>query len=58
MNVEQGFLIAEVVEVLQTLPKRDHIFAAKMVKTYDYLGKLSPKQEAIVREILARAVVA
>jgi hypothetical protein len=29
-----------------------------MIKTYDYSGKLSPKQETIVREILARAVVA
>jgi hypothetical protein len=58
MNVEQGFLIADLVEVLQTLPKRDHIFAGKMIKTYDYSGKLSPKQETIVREILARAVVA
>jgi hypothetical protein len=58
MNVEQGFLIADLVEVLQTLPKRDHIFAGKMIKTYDYLGKLSPKQETIVRGILAKAVVA
>jgi hypothetical protein len=36
MNVEQGFLIADLVEVLQTLLKRDHIFAGKMIKTYDY----------------------
>ena len=55
MNVEQGFLVAETVEVLPRLNKRDHIFAAQMVKFYDEFGKLSARQEAVLREILLRA---
>ena len=55
MNVEQGFLIADTIEVLPSLNKKDHIFAAKMVKFYDEFGKLSARQEAVLREILLRA---
>ncbi|NDF98841.1 MAG: hypothetical protein EB101_07950, partial [Chitinophagia bacterium] len=55
MNVEQGFLIADIIEVLPNLNKRDHIFAAKMVKFYDEFGRLSARQEAVLREILLRA---
>ncbi|NCX45332.1 MAG: hypothetical protein EBW74_13035 [Betaproteobacteria bacterium] len=51
----QGFLVAETVEVLPRLNKRDHIFAAQMVKFYDEFGKLSARQEAVLREILLRA---
>lgn len=57
MNVEQGFLIAELAEVAAKLPKRDNIFAGQMIKAYDCFGKLSARQEAVVREILLRAGV-
>ena len=57
MNVEQGFLIAELVEVAAKLPKRDNMFAGQMIKFYNEFGKLSARQEAVVREILLRAGV-
>ena len=55
MNLEQGFLVADIITVLQSLPRRDHVFAAKMVRFYDHFGKLSARQEAVFREILERA---
>jgi hypothetical protein len=54
MNFEQGFLVAQIIDVLPTMPKRDHIFAAKMVKVYDQTGRLSPKQMAVLKDILDR----
>jgi hypothetical protein len=54
MDFEQGFLVAEAIEVLEGLPKRDQIFAAKMVKFYDHNGRLSPKQMAVLEDILTR----
>lgn len=55
--MEQGFLIAEIIDILDRLDKRDHVFAAKMIKQYDHTGKLSPKQVAVLEQILARATV-
>jgi hypothetical protein len=54
VDFEQGFLVAEAIEVLEGLPKRDQIFAAKMVKFYDHNGRLSPKQVAVLEDILKR----
>lgn len=54
MNVEQALLISELAEVVAGLPKRDNIFAGKMIRQFDHVGKLSQAQERIVREILAR----
>ena len=56
-NWEQALLISELADVVSRLPKRDNIFAGKMIRQFDHLGKLSLAQEAIVREILARAQV-
>ena len=56
-NWEQALLISELAEVVAELPKRDNIFAGKMIKQFDHLGKLSLAQERVVREILARAQV-
>lgn len=54
--MEQGFLIAEIIDILDRLERRDHVFAAKMIQQYDHTGKLSPKQVAVLECILARAV--
>ena len=56
-NWEQALLISELADVVARLPKRDNIFAGKMIRQFDHLGKLSLAQEAVVREILARAQV-
>ena len=56
-NWEQALLISELADVVAQLPKRDNIFAGKMIRQWDHLGKLSLAQEAIAREILARAQV-
>ena len=56
-NWEQALLISELAEVVAKLPPRDNIFAGKMIKQFDHLGKLSLAQERVVREILARAQV-
>jgi hypothetical protein len=57
-QVEQLMLIGDVEFHLADLPKRDHIFAAKMLKVWDRYGRLSDRQEAVVRAILQRAGVA
>jgi len=57
MDIEQALLISELADVVARLPKRDNIFAGKMIRQWDHLGKLSLAQEAIVREILERAQV-
>jgi hypothetical protein len=57
MDIEQALLISELADVVARLPKRDNIFAGKMIRQWDHLGKLSLAQEAIAREILARAQV-
>ena len=54
-NWEQALLISELADVVAELPRRDNIFAGKMIRQFDNLGKLSLAQEAVVREILARA---
>jgi hypothetical protein len=54
-NWEQALLISELADVVAELPRRDNIFAGKMIRQFDHLGKLSLAQEAVVREILARA---
>ena len=56
-NWEQALLISELADVVAELPRRDNIFAGKMIRQFDQLGKLSLAQEAVVREILARAQV-
>lgn len=56
-NWEQALLISELAEVVAELPQRDNIFAGKMIRQFDHLGKLSLAQERVVREILARAQV-
>ena len=56
-NWEQALLVSELADVVARLPKRDNIFAGKMIRQFDHLGKLSLAQEAIAREILARAQV-
>ena len=56
MNVEQAYLIDDLASIAARLPRRDNIFAGKMIKVWDYTGKLSARQEAAVREILARAL--
>lgn len=55
-NIEQALLISELAEVVAQLPKSDNIFAGKMIRQFDHLGKLSQAQEAVVREILARTL--
>ena len=56
-NIEQALLISELAEVVAKLPRRDNIFAGRMIRQFDHLGKLSLAQERVVREILARAQV-
>jgi hypothetical protein len=56
-NWEQALLISELSDVVAELPRRDNIFAGKMIQQFDHLGKLSLAQERVVREILARAQV-
>jgi hypothetical protein len=56
-NWEQALLISELAEVVARLPRKDNIFAGKMIQQWDHLGKLSLAQERVVREILARAQV-
>lgn len=52
--LDQAILVADIVYILQSLPKADHIMAAKLVRYADYTGKLSPRQEAVLRDILLR----
>ena len=54
MNVEQALLISELADIVAKLPKRDNIFAGKMIKAFDHFGKLTAAQEAVVRQILTR----
>ena len=54
MTLDQAILVADIVYILQSLPKRDHIMAAKLVRYADYTGKLSARQEAVLRDILLR----
>ena len=56
-NWEQALLVSELADVVARLPKRDNIFAGKMIQQFDHLGKLSLAQERVVREIMARAQV-
>ena len=54
MSIEQAVLISDLADIAAQLPKQDNIFAGKMIKAFDYFNKLTPAQEAIVREILIR----
>ena len=54
MSIEQAVLISDLADIAAQLPKKDNIFAGKMIKAFDYFNKLTPAQEAIVREILVR----
>lgn len=54
MNVEQALLISELAEIVAKLPKRDNMFAGKMINTFDRFGKLTAAQEAVVRQIVIR----
>jgi uncharacterized membrane protein len=54
VNIEQQVLMSDLADVAARLPKRDNIFAGKMLIAYKYYGKLTAAQEAVVREILAR----
>jgi hypothetical protein len=56
-NWEQALLVSELAEVVAELPRSDNIFAGKMIRQFDHLGKLSLDQERVVREILTRAQV-
>lgn len=53
-SLEQATLIIELEEVVASLPKRDNIFAGKMLIAYKYFGKLTPAQKAAVIQILDR----
>jgi uncharacterized membrane protein len=44
-SLEQATLIIELEEVVASLPKRDNIFAGKMLVAYKYFGKLTPAQK-------------
>ena len=48
-NWEQALLISELSDVVAELPRRDNIFAGKMIRQFDHLGKLSLAQERVVR---------
>lgn len=52
--MEQAILISDLADIVAHLPRRDNIMAGKMIRAFDYFGKLTPAQEAIVCEILAR----
>lgn len=54
MNVEQALLISELADIAARLPKKDNIFTGKMIRAFDYYGKLTAAQEAVVRQILTR----
>lgn len=54
MSIEQAGLISDLADIAARLPKRDNIFAGKMIRAFDYFGRLTAAQEAVVREILAR----
>jgi acyl-CoA hydrolase len=51
---DQVMLIDDLVQIVAKLPKRDNIFAGKIIKWFDARGSLSAKQVAVVREILSR----
>jgi len=56
-QVEQLFLIGDLEFHIADLPKRDNIFAGKMLKVWDRYRRLTERQEAVVREILKRVEV-
>lgn len=51
---DQMLLIDDLAAIVAKLPKRDNIFAGKMLKAFEVRGSLSAKQVAVVREILSR----
>lgn len=53
-EMEQAGLISDLADIAARLPKQDNIWAGKLIKAFDHFGFLTPKQEAIVREILSR----
>lgn len=52
---EQLDLIDRLSNVLARLPRQDNVFGGQMRKAFNHYGSLTPRQEAVVREILARA---
>lgn len=54
MNIEQAYLIDDLARIVSRLPKRDNIFAGKMIRAYDYFGELTLAQESVVRKILSQ----
>jgi len=58
MNIDQQFAqvlaIDDLIQVISKLPRRDNIFAGKMLAAFNYYGHLTDRQFEIVKEILAR----
>ena len=53
-QLQQVALIDELASIVATLPRRENIFAGKILKSFDFFGKLTPRQEQKVREIVAK----
>ena len=51
---EQVMLIDDLAQIVARLPRRDNIFAGKILQWFDARGSLSAKQVAVVRDILTR----
>jgi hypothetical protein len=54
-DLAHAILVSDIVDIIQTLPRRDHVFAARLVRFFDVTGRLSPRQVAALEAILARA---
>ena len=54
---EQFEAMALLEQVISSLPRRDNIFAGKMLEQYNRTGHLSDKQFSIVLEIIERSGV-
>jgi hypothetical protein len=53
-QLEQLEAISDLADICASLPKQDNIFAGKMIRAFDYYGKLTDKQMAVVQDILKR----
>ena len=51
---EQVMLIDDLAQIVARLPRRDNIFAGKILQWFDAHGSLSAKQVAVVCDILTR----
>jgi uncharacterized membrane protein len=54
---EQFEAMALLEQVISSLPRRDNIFAGKMLEQYNRTGHLSDKQFSVVLEIIERSGV-